>query len=153
LQKVLERTVITDDGSITALYTTLMDGDDVNDPVVDTVRGIVDGHIFLSRKVAEQNHYPAIDVLGSVSRLFTEIADPDHMKAAGTMRELMATYKEAKDLIDIGAYEKGNSKKIDMAIDMMPEINNFLRQSIKDIVDMNGTIATLKDLMKGIELR
>jgi flagellum-specific ATP synthase len=153
LQKVLERTGITDDGSITALYTTLMEGDDVNDPVVDTVRGIVDGHIFLSRKVAEQNHYPAIDVLGSVSRLFTEIADPDHMKAAGTMRELMATYKEAKDLIDIGAYEKGNSKKIDMAIDMMPEINNFLRQSIKDIVDMNGTIATLKDLMKGIELR
>jgi len=153
LQKVLERTGITDDGSITALYTTLMEGDDVNDPVVDTVRGIVDGHIFLNRKVAEQNHYPAIDVLGSVSRLFTEIADPDHMKAAGTMREFMATYKEAKDLIDIGAYEKGNSKKIDMAIDMMPEINSFLRQSVKDIVDMNSTIATLKELMKGIELR
>ena len=145
LQVVLERTGATDKGSITALYTTLMEGDDINDPVVDTVRGIVDGHIFLSRKVAEQNHYPAIDILGSVSRLFTEICDPDHMKAAGKMRELMATYKEAKDLIDIGAYEAGSNAKIDLAIQMMPEINQFLRQSVKDSVNMQGTIQSLKD--------
>jgi flagellum-specific ATP synthase len=150
LQKVLERTGITDDGSITALYTTLMEGDDINDPVVDTVRGIVDGHIFLSRKVAASNHYPAIDILGSVSRLFTEICDLEHMQAAGKMRELMAVYKDAKDLIDIGAYEHGNNPKIDLAIRLMPDINGFLRQSIKDSVSMDGTINTLKDMMRDV---
>lgn len=152
LQKVLERTGITDKGSVTALYTTLMEGDDINDPVVDTVRGIVDGHIFLSRKVAAQNHYPAIDVLGSVSRLFTEICDPEHMAAAGKMRELMATYKDAKDLIDIGAYEKGSNRTIDLAIQMMPEINGFLRQSIKDSVTLESTIQQLKDMMAKVQL-
>jgi flagellum-specific ATP synthase len=151
LQKVLERTGITDKGSVTALYTTLMEGDDINDPVVDTVRGIVDGHIFLSRKVAAQNHFPAIDILGSVSRLFTEICDPEHMKAAGKMRELMATYKEAKDLIDIGAYQHGSNSKIDLAIQMMPEINQFLRQSVKDLVNMDSTIEELKGMMRGVE--
>jgi flagellum-specific ATP synthase len=150
LQKVLERTGITDDGSITALYTTLMEGDDINDPVVDTVRGIVDGHIFLSRKVAAQNHFPAIDILGSVSRLFTEICDSEHMQAAGKMRELMATHKEAKDLIDIGAYEHGSNPKIDIAIRCMPDINAFLRQSVKDSVNMHSTIQTLKDMMRDI---
>jgi flagellum-specific ATP synthase len=152
LQKVLERTGITDKGSITALYTTLMEGDDINDPVVDTVRGIVDGHIFLSRKVAASNHYPAIDILGSVSRLFTEICDKEHMKAAGKMREMMAIYKEAKDLIDIGAYQHGSNPKIDLAIQWQPEINSFLRQSIKDIVNMDLTINTLKDMMRDVDM-
>jgi flagellum-specific ATP synthase len=151
LQKVLERTGITDKGSITALYTTLMEGDDINDPVVDTVRGIVDGHIFLSRKVAAQNHFPAIDILGSVSRLFTEICDPEHMAAAGKMRELMAVHKEAKDLIDIGAYEHGSNPKIDLSIEMMPEINRFLRQSVKDLVNMDLTIGQLKDMMREVQ--
>jgi flagellum-specific ATP synthase len=151
LQKVLERTGNTNEGSITALYTTLMEGDDINDPVVDTVRGIVDGHIFLSRKVAAQNHFPAIDVLGSVSRLFTEICDQDHMRAAGKMRELMAIHKEAKDLIDIGAYQHGSNAKIDLAIQMMPEINGFLRQSVKDLVSMDSTIQALKDLMGNVD--
>ncbi len=152
LQKVLERSGVTEKGSITALYTVLVEGDDINDPVVDTVRGIIDGHIFLSRKVAARNHFPAIDVLGSVSRLFTEICDPDHIKAASKMRDLMATYADARDLIDVGAYEHGSNPKIDMALQMMPDINNFLRQSIKDLVDMDSTIQQLKDMMEHVQV-
>lgn len=150
LQKVLERSGTTDKGSITALYTVLVEGDDINDPVCDTVRGIIDGHIMLSRKIAALNHFPAIDVLGSVSRLFTEICDPEHMEAAGKMRELMAIYNDARDLIDVGAYEHGSNPKIDTAIQMMPEINTFLRQSVKDLVNMDSTIARLKDLMRDV---
>jgi flagellum-specific ATP synthase len=151
LQRVLERTGITDTGSITALYTVLVEGDDINDPVCDTVRGIIDGHIMLSRRIAAQNHFPAIDVLGSVSRLFTEICDPEHQLAAGKMRELMATYADARDLIDVGAYEHGSNPKIDLALQMMPEINTFLRQSVKDIVNMESTIGRLKDLMSNVQ--
>ncbi len=150
LQKVLERTGITDKGSITALYTVLMEGEDNNDPVVDTVRGIIDGHIMLTRKIAGRNHFPAIDVLNSVSRLFTEICDPEHMAAAAKMRELMAVYGDARDLIDVGAYEHGSNPKIDMSIQMMPEINTFLRQSIKDLVSMDSTIAELKNMMSTV---
>ncbi len=152
LQKVLERTGITEKGSITALYTVLMEGDDINDPVVDTVRGIIDGHIFLSRKIAAQNRYPAIDILGSVSRLFTEICDEDHMRAAGKMRELMAVYQDARDLIDVGAYEHGSNPKIDIAIRMMPEIDNFLRQRIADDVSMESTLNQLKGMMAEIQM-
>ena len=152
LQKVLERSGITEDGSITALYTVLVEGDDFNDPVCDTVRGIIDGHILLSRKIAAMNHFPAIDVLGSVSRLFTEICDPEHMQAAGKMRELMAIYADAKDLIDVGAYEHGSNPRIDIAIQMMPEINQFLRQSVKDLVNMDSTIGRLKELMISVNL-
>lgn len=152
LQKVLERTGITEKGSITALYTVLMEGDDINDPVVDTVRGIIDGHIFLSRKIAAQNRYPAIDILGSVSRLFTEICDEEHMRAAGKMRELMAVYQDARDLIDVGAYEHGSNPKIDVAIRMMPEIDNFLRQRISDQVTMASTLQELKAMMADVQI-
>jgi flagellum-specific ATP synthase len=152
LQRVLERTGLTDKGSITALYTVLVEGDDINDPIVDTVRGIIDGHIFLSRKVAAQNHFPAIDILGSVSRLFTEICEPEHMKAAGKMRELLAVYKDAKDLIDVGAYEPGSNPKIDLALQMMPEINGFLKQSVKDIVNMESTIEAVQTMMSRVDI-
>jgi len=151
LQKVLERSGATEEGSITALYTVLMEGDDTNDPVVDTVRGIIDGHIFLKRKIAAQNRFPAIDVLDSVSRLFTEICDQDHMKAAAKMRELMAVYQDARDLIDVGAYEHGSNPKIDIALRMMPEIDGFLRQSVKDLVNMNTTIEQLKQMMADVQ--
>jgi len=150
LQKVLERSGATEEGSITALYTVLMEGDDTNDPVVDTVRGIIDGHIFLKRKIAAQNRFPAIDVLDSVSRLFTEICDPDHIRAAAKMREMMAVYQDARDLIDVGAYEHGSNPKIDTAIRMMPEIDGFLRQSVKDLVNMDSTINQLKEMMGDI---
>lgn len=152
LQKVLERTGASPKGSITALYTVLMEGDDINDPVVDTVRGIVDGHIFLSRKVAEMNHYPAIDVLGSVSRLFTEICDQEHMDAAAKMRKLMAIYRENKDLIDVGMYQAGSNPLLDLSIQMMPKINAFLQQRVSDSVNMNGTINTLKEMMSGLNI-
>lgn len=152
LQQVLERTGVTNKGSITALYTVLMEGDDISDPVVDTVRGIVDGHVFLSRKVAEMNHYPAIDVLGSISRLFTEICTEEHKKSAGKMRTLMALYRENKDLIDVGMYQEGSNPKLDIAIQLMPHINAFLQQRISDSVNMDNTIQTCIDLMRNVEL-
>ncbi|OGH99375.1 MAG: hypothetical protein A2039_05665, partial [Candidatus Melainabacteria bacterium GWA2_34_9] len=152
LQKILERSGASPKGSITALYTVLMEGDDINDPVVDTVRGIVDGHIFLSRKVAEMNHYPAIDVLGSVSRLFTEICDQEHMDAAAKMRKILAMYRENKDLIDVGMYQPGSNPQLDLAIHMMPSINAFLQQRTADSVNMNGTINTIKQMMADINI-
>ncbi|HBG48822.1 MAG TPA: hypothetical protein DDW90_04845 [Cyanobacteria bacterium UBA9971] len=152
LQKILERSGASPKGSITALYTVLMEGDDINDPVVDTVRGIVDGHIFLSRKVAEMNHYPAIDVLGSVSRLFTEICDQEHMDAAAKMRKMLAMYRENKDLIDVGMYQPGSNQQLDLAIQMMPSINAFLQQKTADSVNMNGTINTIKQMMANIDI-
>lgn len=152
LQKILERSGTSPKGSITALYTVLMEGDDINDPVVDTVRGIVDGHIFLSRKVAEMNHYPAIDVLGSVSRLFTEICDQEHMDATAKMRKMLAMYRENKDLIDVGMYQPGANPQLDMAIQMMPSINAFLQQRTADSVNMEGTINTLKEMMADVNI-
>jgi flagellum-specific ATP synthase len=152
LQRVLERTGCSKKGSITALYTVLMEGDDITDPIVDTVRGIVDGHVFLSRKVAEMNHYPAIDVLGSISRLFTEVADDEHKKAAAKMRTLLALYRENKDLIDVGMYQMGTNPKLDLAIEIMPQINKFLQQATSDSVNMDGTIETLKEMMADVEI-
>lgn len=152
LQRALERSGNSPRGSITALYTVLMEGDDINDPVVDTVRGIVDGHIFLSRKIAEMNHYPAIDVLGSVSRLFTEIVTEEHKNAAYKMRKLMALYRENKDLIDVGMYNAGSNPKLDIAIELMPQINAFLQQRTSDSVSMDNTISTLISMMKDVDI-
>src|SRR5574344_15765 len=140
LQKAMERAGNSPKGSITALYTVLMEGDDITDPIVDTVRGITDGHIFLSRKVAEMNHYPAIDVLGSISRLATSITSREQIEAAGKMRKILALYRENKDLIDVGMYQPGTNPKLDTAINMMPEVNAFLQQRTSDSVDMQSTI-------------
>jgi len=152
LQKALERTGNSKKGSITALYTVLMEGDDINDPVVDTVRGIVDGHIFLSRKVAEMNHYPAIDILGSISRLATEITTQEQQAAAAKMRKILAIYRENKDLIDVGMYQPGTNHRLDTAIEMMPQINAFLQQKVADSVDMNSTISTLISMMSNVDI-
>lgn len=152
LQKVLERAGNSPKGSITALYTVLMEGDDISDPIVDIVRGIVDGHIFLSRKVAESNHYPAIDVLGSISRLMSAIASPEHKSAAAKMRTMLSMYRENKDLIDVGMYQPGSNPKLDIAIQMMPQINAFLQQRTSDSVNMETTIQAMVDMMAGIEL-
>ena len=129
-----------------------MEGDDINDQIVDTVRGITDGHIFLSRKVAEANHYPAIDVLGSISRLMSSIATPEHKEAAGKMRALLSLYRENKDLIDVGMYTSGSNPKLDIAIELMPKINAFLQQKTTDSVNMQNTINTLIDMMKAVEI-
>lgn len=152
LQKALERAGNSPKGSITALYTVLMEGDDINDPIVDTVRGIVDGHVFLSRKVAEANHYPAIDVLGSISRLMTVVATEEHKAAAATMRKILAMYRENKDLIDVGMYQPGTNPKLDIAIEMMPKVNAFLQQRTSDSVSMDTTIQTLIDMMRNIDI-
>ena len=152
LQKVLERAGNSPKGSVTALYTVLMEGDDISDPIVDIVRGIVDGHIFLSRKVAESNHYPAIDVLGSISRLMSAIATPEHKEAAAKMRKILAMYRENKDLIDVGMYQPGSNPKLDIAIEMMPQVNAFLQQRTSDSVTMETTIQTLVDMMSGVDI-
>ncbi len=152
LQKVLERAGNSPRGSITALYTVLMEGDDISDPIVDIVRGIVDGHIFLSRKVAESNHYPAIDVLGSISRLMSAIATPEHKAAAAKMRKILAMYRENKDLIDVGMYQPGSNPKLDIAIEMIPHVNAFLQQRTSDIVSMDTTVNTLVEMMQNIDI-
>lgn len=152
LQKALERTGNSKKGSITALYTVLMEGDDINDPVVDTVRGIVDGHVFLSRKIAEMNHYPAIDILGSISRLFTEVTSQEQQAAAAKMRKILALYRENKDLIDVGMYQPGTNRRLDTAIEMMPQINAFLQQKTADSVSMDNTISTLISMMANVEI-
>ena len=129
-----------------------MEGDDISDPIVDIVRGIVDGHIFLSRKVAESNHYPAIDVLGSISRLMSAIATPEHKEAAAKMRKILSMYRENKDLIDVGMYQPGSNPKLDIAIQMMPQVNAFLQQRTSDIVSMDTTVQTLVEMMKDVDI-
>ena len=130
LPRLLERAGTSRKGSITGIYTVLVDGDDMNEPIADAVRSILDGHIVLSRAIAAQNHFPAIDVLASVSRVMNEVVDDAHLKAAQNLRALMAVYKEAEDLIHIGAYVKGSSQKIDTAVAKIDAINDFLCQGI-----------------------
>ena len=145
LPKLLERAGTSDKGSITGIYTVLVDGDDMNEPIADAVRSILDGHIVLSRSIAAQNHYPAIDILGSVSRVMNEVVSPEHLQAAQKIRALMAVYKDAEDLIHIGAYVKGSSKRIDEAINKIDSINEFLCQGIFEVDTYD---ATKKKLIK-----
>ena len=130
LPKVLERAGNTYKGSITGLYTVLVDGDDFNEPITDTARGILDGHIVLSRKLGHKNHYPAIDVLASISRCMSSIATSEHKKLAGKLKNVMATYSDAEDLINIGAYRQGSNKDIDYAITKIDKVNEFLIQDV-----------------------
>ncbi|MCM8710972.1 flagellar protein export ATPase FliI [Clostridium sp. SYSU_GA19001] len=146
LPRLMERSGMSDKGSITAFYTVLVDGDDFNEPIADAVRGILDGHIVLSRALAAKNHYPAIDVLSSISRLMPEIADDDHKKIASFARDLLATYKDSEDLINIGAYVKGSNKKVDLAINYNDSIEKFLKQGIKEHTDFKGCLAALKNI-------
>ncbi len=142
MPKLLERAGNSDKGSITGLYTVLVDGDDFNEPITDTARSILDGHIMLDRKLAHKNHYPAIDVLQSISRVMSSIARKEHKEAAGNLKNVLATYREAEDLINIGAYKSGSNKNIDYAIDKIDEVNRFLLQethdkfSFEEIIDM-----------------
>ncbi|MBZ4649757.1 flagellar protein export ATPase FliI [Thermosipho sp. (in: thermotogales)] len=143
LPKILERAGNSDKGSITGIYTVLVESDDFNEPISDTVRGIVDGHIILSRKLAESAHYPAIDILMSVSRLMNDITRKEHKIAALKIKDLLATYYDAKDLIDVGAYKKGTNPKIDKAIELIDEINKFLRQSVDEKMSFEDTVEYL----------
>src|SRR5579884_1047398 len=128
LPRLMERAGTSDYGTITAFYTVLVEGDDLNEPITDTARSILDGHVVLSRALATENHYPAIDVLGSVSRVMSDVTAGEHRKLAGRLRETLATYANARDLIDIGAYTHGSNPRIDEAIRLMPYVTAFLRQ-------------------------
>ncbi len=142
MPKLLERAGNSDRGSITGLYTVLVDGDDFNEPITDTARSILDGHIMLDRRLAHRNHYPAIDVLQSISRVMSSIADSNHKEAAGKLKNVMATYQEAEDLINIGAYKSGSNPNIDYAIEKIDAVNSFLLQethekfSFEEILNM-----------------
>lgn len=143
MPKLLERAGNSSRGTITGLYTVLVDGDDLNEPVTDTVRGIIDGHIILSRKLANQNHYPAIDVLSSVSRVMPSIVDEEHLNKANAIKDILATYKESEDLINIGAYKMGSNNKIDRAIDLKEDIDEFLMQETLDIYPFEETLSIM----------
>lgn len=148
LPKLMERTGVSDVGSITAFYTVLVDGDDFNEPIADAVRGILDGHIVLSRELAHKNHYPAIDVSNSVSRLMNDICEEEHKKTASYARDLLATYKEAEDLINIGAYEHGSNPKIDRAIEYIDSINGFLKQGIDEKSSFEESVNSLLNIFR-----
>ncbi|MEI6915307.1 MAG: FliI/YscN family ATPase, partial [Armatimonadota bacterium] len=146
LPKLLERAGTSAKGSITGLYTVLVDGDDMNEPVADSVRSILDGHIVLSRNLAHQNHYPAIDILGSISRVMPDITDSAHRGSAGALRRLMAAHRDNEDLINIGAYVKGTNPTVDEAMQKQDLINGFLRQTVDDKAEYTQTVSQLMEL-------
>ena len=147
LPKLLERSGNFKKGSITGIYTVLVEGDDVNEPISDTVRGILDGHIVLSRTLAMRNHYPAIDVLASISRLMNEIVDGEHMEMANKIRNIMSVYYSNYDLINIGAYKSGTNKELDQAISMIDSINSLLTQGIDESYSYQQTIGLMRQLL------
>jgi flagellum-specific ATP synthase len=149
IARILERAGNSDKGSITGLYTVLVDGDDLTEPVTDTARSVLDGHIVLSRKIANRNQYPAIDVLASVSRVMPDITDPQHREYANQLRKSMAVYQNSEDLINIGAYVKGSSTEIDSAIEKHDDILNFLTQSVDEKIDFDQTVANMKGITDG----
>lgn len=151
MPKLLERAGNSEHGSITGLYTVLVDGDDFNEPITDTARGILDGHIMLSRKLGHKNHYPAIDILQSISRVMSSIASKDHKKVAGQLKNVLATYNEAEDLINIGAYKKGSNKNIDYAIDKIDEVNAFLMQDVYDKYNFDEVVSLLGEIFEETE--
>lgn len=146
MPKLLERAGRSDKGSITGLYTVLVDGDDFNEPITDTARSILDGHIMLNRKLAHKNHYPAIDVLQSISRCMSQIVPNEHKVAAGKLKNVLATYNEAEDLINIGAYKSGSNKNIDYAIEKIDAVNDYLMQDVESKFDYEQELELLEEL-------
>jgi flagellar protein export ATPase FliI len=146
LPRLLERSGNSDKGSITAFYTVLVAGDDMNEPVADETRSILDGHIILSRSLAARNHYPAIDVSESISRVMDSIIDDEHKHASRKLREVVANYEKERDLILIGAYEEGSDPKVDYAIEKIEEVNAFLRQDVEDEIHFEEAVERLKEI-------
>lgn len=146
MPKLLERAGCSDKGSITGLYAVLVDGDDFNEPITDTARSILDGHIMLNRKLAHKNHYPAVDVLQSISRCMSQIVDREHKIYAGKLKNVLATYNEAEDLINIGAYKAGSNPGIDYAVQKIQEVNEFLMQDVNDKFSYEETLTLLKGI-------
>ncbi len=151
LPRFLERSGTSASGSITGIYTVLVEGSDMEEPVADALRAILDGHIVLTRRLAHMNHYPAVEVLESNSRVMVDVVSKEHYAYAGELRDLLATYREAEDLISIGAYSKGSNPKVDLAIAMKDEIDAFLRQGIDESFSMESTLQYLESLHKRIE--
>ena len=151
MPKLLERAGNGSKGSITGLYTVLVDGDDFNEPITDTARGILDGHIILSRKLGHKNHYPAIDILQSISRVMSSIASKEHKKAASKLKNVLATYSEAEDLINIGAYKAGSNKNIDYAVAKIDEVNEFLIQGTDEKFMFDDIVNMLEKLFEDAE--
>jgi flagellum-specific ATP synthase len=149
LPRLLERAGTSENqGTITGLYTVLVEGDDTNEPIADALRSILDGHVNLSRDLAMHNHYPAIDVLNSISRVMDDIISPEQKKNAKRFKEILATYRKAEDLINIGAYVTGSNSKIDYAIEMIEKINGYLQQGIDEKVNFENSVQQLEDLFK-----
>jgi flagellum-specific ATP synthase len=152
LPRLLERAGTGSNGkSITGLYTVLVDGDDMDEPIADAARSILDGHIVLSRKLAQQNHFPAIDVLASASRVMPAVTSSDHRSWAGQVKEWMAVYKQAEDIINIGAYARGSNPKIDQAIGVQDRIQAFLRQKVEESADFDESIALIHGIVRSGE--
>jgi flagellum-specific ATP synthase len=145
LPRLLERAGTCEgEGSITGLYTVLVEGDDMNEPVADAARGILDGHVVLSRRLAGRGHYPAIDVLQSISRVMSDIVDPEVLKLASEVREVLASYQEVEDLITIGAYKPGQNPRVDKAVKLYDKVLAFLKQS-------SDRPASLEDCWRGMK--
>jgi flagellum-specific ATP synthase len=150
LPRLLERAGTSDGaGSITGLYTVLVEGDDMNEPVADTVRGILDGHIVLSRRLASRGHYPAIDVLQSISRSMSDIVSQDVMQLAAGMREILASYQDAEDLITIGAYKSGQNPRVDSAVKKIDAVQRFLKQQVNEPVSLVDSWQAMADIVEG----
>ncbi|KUP32994.1 flagellar protein export ATPase FliI [Bacillus halotolerans] len=146
LPRLLERTGANEHGTITAFYTVLVDGDDMNEPIADTVRGILDGHIVLDRALANKGQFPAVNVLKSISRVMSNISTKQHLDAANKFRELLSTYQNSEDLINIGAYKRGSSREIDEAIQFYPQLIQFLKQGTEESASLEESIAALTSL-------
>lgn len=151
MPKLLERAGNSDKGSITGLYAVLVDGDDFNEPIADTARGILDGHIVLSRGMAQKNHYPAIDVLASISRVMSAVASQEHKRLSGEMKKILATYRDAEDLINIGAYRAGSNKDIDFAIEKIDAVNTFLQQGTDEKFLFDDILQLMEQIFSGDE--
>ena len=148
MPKLLERSGNFEKGSITGVYTVLVEGDDTNEPIADTVRGILDGHIVLSRQLANANHFPAIDVGASISRLMVEIVSPEHRKLAGQLRDIMGVYEKNSDLVSIGAYKAGTNPKLDHALSKIDGINQFLMQGVDEAFSYEDSLEQLRRILR-----
>jgi type III secretion protein N (ATPase) len=148
IPRLMERTGNSDTGSITALYTILVQGGDMEEPIADEVRGILDGHIILNRALGARNHWPAIDVLPSLSRVMSGIVTKEHKKAAGKLREVLATYEKQRDLILLGAYQYGTDPQTDYAIDKIEEVESFLKQGTDECDSFDDTVRKMIDMFK-----
>ena len=149
MPRLVERAGRTAQGSITAFYAVLVEADDPNEPVSDAIRGLLDGHTWLSRKLGSRGHYPAVDVLESVSRLMTDVTDDEHRRAIYAVRGLMAAYREHEDLISLGAYHRGGNKTVDAAIDMQDQLRRYLCQP----VDRPASLADAREALMGLNRR